>query len=414
MLHGKCLQPQKPAWAAETRGTIHIGLHIIICSTGPFLSVPDSPRIESTNNLNDAHENAAAAKDESILQSDTAPTDVSPAVDGRASPGRANRGRKERSDVESAVLGVYRAGVALVAWGCIAQAVLTLFARTSWYVELACHFCMHSLVVLAVVTPVLLVVRMRRTLAFAIAAMTVLLFFTSPWKLYLAGEPEPAAEQSESLKVLSWNVLSINSEYDQVNAIIEREDADVLVLIEVRGGFLESLPATAAYSNRLVHPSWRGGGIAVLTKDSSDTLEYVDFGYPTQPAISLRLRRGDSTLRFLGMHTFSPMPVSRTPHRDKQLEEMARWVADQDEPTCVAGDLNITPWAPAFLPLLRSGLVDSRLGAGNCPSWPRQLGPLGIPIDHALCKGDCTITNRRVLPEGPGSDHLPIAMTVHF
>ncbi|HBE67536.1 MAG TPA: hypothetical protein DDW52_05235 [Planctomycetaceae bacterium] len=264
------------------------------------------------------------------------------------------------------------------------------------------------------ITPVLFVVKLRKTLAATLAAVSVLLFFTTPWGLYLATESKPTAEQQESIEVLSWNVLSINSKYQEANAIIESEDADVVVLIEVREGFLESLPAVAKYPNRLVYPSWRGGGIAVMTKDANDTLEYVDFGYPTQPAIALSLRRGGSSLRLLGMHTFSPMPVSRTPHRDKQLDEMVRWAAGQEGPTCVVGDLNITPWAPAFGRILESGLCDSRLGTGNCPSWPAQLGALGIPIDHALFKGDCTITNRRVLPAGPGSDHLPIAMTICF
>ncbi len=98
-----------------------------------------------------------------------------------------------------------------------------------------------------------------------------------------------------------------------------------------------------------------------------------------------------------------------------QLSELKLWAREQAVPVCVAGDLNITPWAPAFARMRDAGFVDSRTrGYGNQASWPSWLGPLGIPIDHALSFGKCEIVNRRLGPMVWGSDHRPILFDVRY
>ncbi len=212
---------------------------------------------------------------------------------------------------------------------------------------------------------------------------------------------------------MSWNVLCINENLEELRQVIESHPVDILVLIEVRPNLFEQIPILEKmYKHRLAFPSWGGNGIAVLTNRDDVELSRVDFDGKIMPSIVASVGQ---SLKVVGMHTWSPFPPARAVPRDQQLSALVQWVRDQEQPVCVVGDLNITPWAPAFKQLLNAGLIDSRAsGFGNSASWPAWLGPLGIPIDHALSYGPCNITNRQLGPMVSGSDHRPVLMQIEY
>ena len=74
-------------------------------------------------------------------------------------------------------------------------------------------------------------------------------------------------------------------------------------------------------------------------------------------------------------------------------------------PTVVAGDLNATPWSPAFNELDDLGL---RRATGLAPTWPSALhGISGIPIDHVPASRHWRLVASGRGPD-PGSDHRPV------
>lgn len=325
---------------------------------------------------------------------------------------------------------------AFVGIGICALVVAILQARRSHTIELLSHFAFHGLVVGALALAMLCSYR-RTWLTWIVgAAVAYLLVLIQPWQLYL-----PYSRQTEglvhSVRVLSWNVLATNDRYDDVDRVIRDVDADIVVLIETQPNMLEKLQALQElYPLSAEHLQWGGSGICIFSKVPGTTFQLVDFECRRQPALIATLGRresdGNSTdgtndsdratdadreapiVKLVGMHTMSPLPTSRTVLRDRQLHAFVEWSEEETGPICLTGDLNTTPWAHAFQELVRSGFVDSRLGTGNCPSWPSELGWLAIPIDHALTKGNCTITDRRVLEHAPGSDHRPIVFTLRY
>jgi endonuclease/exonuclease/phosphatase (EEP) superfamily protein YafD len=103
-------------------------------------------------------------------------------------------------------------------------------------------------------------------------------------------------------------------------------------------------------------------------------------------------------------------PVGRegAARRDRQLRAVADAVArGAPGPTVVVGDLNATRWSAGFAPLIGAGLRDSATGWGWQPTWPADLGPLGVPIDHVLHSPDLRVVSRSV-PAWPGSDHRAV------
>ena len=94
--------------------------------------------------------------------------------------------------------------------------------------------------------------------------------------------------------------------------------------------------------------------------------------------------------------------------RDGQFRSLAKFVRTLTEPVILMGDLNATPFSPAFVDFLRaSRLRDSRLGYGNQATWPAALRRAGIAIDHCLVSPQVQVTGRQIGGD-VGSDHLPV------
>jgi endonuclease/exonuclease/phosphatase (EEP) superfamily protein YafD len=72
------------------------------------------------------------------------------------------------------------------------------------------------------------------------------------------------------------------------------------------------------------------------------------------------------------------------------------------------GDLNCTPWSPAFDRLLAAArLRDSGRGRGLHPTWFSAVPFVGLPIDHVLVGPGVGVRGRHVGPD-IGSDHRPV------
>lgn len=295
--------------------------------------------------------------------------------------------------------------------------IAILASRLSIWIELASHFVWQGLIGGAVLCVLWAVLRNWKMSGLTLVPWCYLLILFQPWYLWsspVIKEGQVQNQFPQRLKVMSWNVLCVNEDIAEIQRIIFAHPVDVLVLVEVRPNLFEQVPALdQMYKHRLAYPSWGGNGIAVLTNRDDVELSRVDLGGKIMPSIVARV--GDNRLALVGMHTWSPFPPQRTLARDHQLSELIRWIDQQGQPVCVVGDLNITPWAPAFQKLAKAGLMDSRLsGFGNSASWPAWLGPLGIPIDHALSHGNCRIINRQLGPVVFGSDHRPVIVEIEY
>ena len=101
------------------------------------------------------------------------------------------------------------------------------------------------------------------------------------------------------------------------------------------------------------------------------------------------------------VHPSNPASPARLSARDSYLLDLAELIAELEGPVIVAGDFNVTPYAPTFALFLSASRTST---ARDFPAtWPSILGPLGIPIDHVLVR-DARLTNLEAFPS-MGSDH---------
>lgn len=310
---------------------------------------------------------------------------------------------------------VFRAAFFLASVAVCAHPILVTFSDWHPALELLNHLCMHALFASSLLLAVA-VVTSRRIMRFFLAMATLMLLaLTSAWDLVPA-QAAPKRDSESNYRVLAWNLLATNEHYSEIEDLVFSQNPDVIVLIEVRPGVIDKLEnISKKYPLALHRPSWGGEGIAVLSRIPVTSLEFEDFALPKQPGIVARLPGKDATaIDIVAVHTLSPLPLERVEFRDQQLKALADWSKDRTEPIVACGDFNITPWTQPFKNLLAEGFVDTRAGTGNGPSWPAELGPFGIPIDHVLAKGNCRVLNRRVLPQVRGSDHCPVVFDVVF
>ena len=291
--------------------------------------------------------------------------------------------------------------------------LVVLASRVNVWFELASHFVWQAILGGAALILLCLWQRRWKILGLALVPWCYLIVLFQPWNLWL-GSPQVIPEhRAQRLTVMSWNVLCINENLEEIRRVVEQHPVDILVLVEVRPNLFQQIPQLdEMYKYRMAYPSWGGNGIALLTNRSDVQLSRVDFGGRIMPSIVASVGQ---SLQVIGVHTWSPFPPQRAVPRDRQLADLTSWVQQQASPVCVVGDLNVTPWAPSFQKLLAAGMIDSRnSGFGNSASWPSWLGPLGIPIDHALSHGPCTVTSRKLGPMVYGSDHRPLLVEIAY
>jgi endonuclease/exonuclease/phosphatase (EEP) superfamily protein YafD len=277
------------------------------------------------------------------------------------------------------------------------------------------HFRAYYVAVLLPAGTLLLFVRGRRLVA---AGVLVVGF----WNLLLMAplyvpSRNPDATSGEAaddagttkLRILVANVYTANRRHDIVNALIDYEDADLVLLMEVNGPWLAALEDSLnSYPHRVERPRDDNFGIALYSRVPWDAAEVVELGEAEVPSVIARFTIGGKKLAAIGTHTLPPMGAERSALRNDQLRAVAKYLRTVEGSRLVMGDLNMTSWSPHFRDLLsEAGLVDSRRGRGIQPTWTAFRGLVRLPLDHVLVSPDITVTDRRIgIPIG--SDHLPV------
>jgi endonuclease/exonuclease/phosphatase (EEP) superfamily protein YafD len=227
-----------------------------------------------------------------------------------------------------------------------------------------------------------------------------------PW--YFSGTAEPPAPGARTVKLLVSNVYVHNRQHAQLLRLIDKEQPDVVGLVEVNSRWLRKVARLlASYPYRFEIPDEEIVGLALYSRLPLANARILRVGEAGTPAIAATMETPDGEIEFILTHSVSPLDTDHVGRRNAQLDALGRYVETLQRPVVVAGDLNATMWNRnyrAFAEL--GGLHNARAGHGVGPTWP-SIGPLGVPIDHILATAPVRFRNFRVL-ESIGSDHLPV------
>lgn len=223
-----------------------------------------------------------------------------------------------------------------------------------------------------------------------------------------------ATEQDGTVSLLSVNVLMENTRHSDLIKIIQREDPDVLLLMETDEVWHSALESELArYATVKKHVSDDHYGLIFATRLDHKS---VDIVWPEQddtPALKAELiAPTGATFNFIGLHPRPPVPGNNSKVRDKQIKDAAKWTSSWERPTVCMGDFNDVAWSWTARRFKRYGeFLEPRVGRGMLSSFHAKYYFIRVPIDQLyLTKSVGLVSFARL--EYFGSDHFPVMATV--
>lgn len=284
-----------------------------------------------------------------------------------------------------------------------------VIARWDFHADLLTHFQLPALLT-TIVAFVVLVRRHRRQ-----AAILAILALCQAVPLFRYSGSNPIAPDIDSpprLRILMANVYAKNRNFTALVQLIEREQPDIVGIVEYSRHWQYALIRTQIrerYPYRIEHPHGPQG-LALWSRIPFVDAPPVEVLTPGgSPAAHVTIRYGGRPVRLWLVHP--PNPLFEGAISNVDLLALGTRIGYERGSQLVVGDLNRTEGSPFFDDFRRlTGLRDSRYGFGAQPSWPSWC-PYRIAIDHAFLSPDLAVANRRLGPP-IGSDHLPLILDI--
>lgn len=281
---------------------------------------------------------------------------------------------------------------------------MPLLHEAWWVFELPAHFRPHLAFSAALLGMLSIFLRLWLASAMsAVAAIAALAFLAAP--------PAAPAEGAAGLRIVSQNLGSWNRERGRAVAMLDREDADVVMLQEYTPGWHRSLAGIRRrYEHVVLLPKSGSFGIALYSKVPITGSTLLFLGRTETPFIAAEIESHPFSGFMIAVHFQPPMSAFRSSDRNRQLSELAAYLQALERPFIVVGDFNNTPWSPSLAEFL-AGTNGRVAYPAWLATWPAPLGPVGIPIDLAVGSESVLFGERSLVP-AVGSDHRGTRFTV--
>ena len=293
----------------------------------------------------------------------------------------------------------------LFAFGSLLGGLMPWLGGWWFFFELGSHF-QHVYVWMAIAAAaVFAIMRIWKFLPVALAGLALAAWHLAPCYFPPGGTNASGAK----LRVMSVNVLTVNGNHDGFARILAGERPDVVALQELDETWANALREMEGdYPHHIFEPQSDNFGIGLMSRYPLASVELIDLVGVL--AIRAKVAVDGQQIAVLNVHTLPPSSPTNAALRNQQLERVAELVKGATGPVIMLGDLNTTMWSPYFRELLRrTGLKDARQGFGVIATWPDDLAPLTIPIDHCLYSPPLAVEDFRAGARF-GSDHLPLTI----
>ena len=218
--------------------------------------------------------------------------------------------------------------------------------------------------------------------------------------------------KSDSVKVMSYNVLSQNYNYQALIDLVDKEKPDILMLQEIDFNWNYNLvDLYSKYKNVYIASDSQNGANVLLTNYPVTYKEIKQYDPDKRlPSIKINISINKNEYTIIGSHPLNPSKQEHFLSRDKFLFNIVNDPNFKKEKTIIIGDLNTSMFSNGYKRFENKGnLKNTREGFGIGNTWSTVpiMFLFQTPIDHIVVTEDIKVNNFRVLPN-IGSDHLPI------
>ncbi|MEO0414996.1 MAG: endonuclease/exonuclease/phosphatase family protein [Verrucomicrobiota bacterium] len=257
----------------------------------------------------------------------------------------------------------------------------------------------------------------------ALGLIVIALLFLKSWKVGLTGlgavlvgmtwitlsvtknVAKPAKTTShQSFRMMSWNILSSNQNFDLVLNEIRLQDPDVLILMEVTTEWEPVMSALRKrYPFEIIRTPPGNFGIAMFSKTQPSAQRAPDFTGYGIPSTQMTLQIYDQEISIIGTHPIPPVRAEAYALGEQHRANLIKLLQADNHPMILAGDFNQTPWTAAYQKLLASTDLDRAAPAWKA-TWQAPLPFAALPLDHIFVSEHWSVSEFKV---GPlcGSDH---------
>ncbi len=276
-----------------------------------------------------------------------------------------------------------------------------------WLLDLLSHFRFQYLIISLLLVVVFFIFKKYTDLVVSLTCVLLNAVYVLP--LYTKSVPTSDGNYPGSIKLFHANVLTANTAYDELLTRVRQQRPDVLVLQEVNQQWLESIAAIKAqYTYHIEVPRADNFGLALYSQipiSAHQIHDWTDLEIPTIEAI---LAWQGQPFRLIAAHPPPPVNKYYDQAGTSMFEAIANKLKAEPMASVVIGDLNTTVWSTKYS-ILESGTGLANVAKGFMPTWPSNLWPLMIPIDHCLVSEHFSVLS--VATGGDfGSDHLPLVV----
>jgi len=240
-------------------------------------------------------------------------------------------------------------------------------------------------------------------IALAIVTEVIIIAPYLPYKTKATGDGE--------VKLISVNVLQSNDQYQNLIALVEQQQPDILLTVETNKDWekaMEKFEKDYPFSRKIARENTYG--MHFYTKLKVIDCQVFFFLTEERPALKVEMETEDhNRFIFWGLHPPPPSPSEETTAKKKDGELMvaAKLIHDCRQPSIVAGDFNNVCWSGiARLFAKVSGLTDARIGRGLYSTFPVKPAIMRYPLDLLYHSAEVTINQMGTL-DSIESDHLP-------
>jgi len=292
--------------------------------------------------------------------------------------------------------------------GILIVSILPNISSDYWLFDILSNFKLQYLVISVLLLIISSFILQHKVLALGFIVISILwnCYYILPYYL-----TSPNLISKSNFKISSLNLLSSNTKINLVESYIEKEDPDILVLMEFTPEWKRHLmPILKNYPYKKILTRTDNFGIALLSKfEMNSSIDYFELN--NKPSIRAELKIENKSFTLIATHPMPPMNQSAFENRNKQLLNIVDKRSSFSENLIVIGDFNTSSFSNHFRALVKGDLKDTRIGFGLLPTWPARFRMLQTTLDHCLVSENLIVLDRSV-GENIGSDHLPIKISI--
>ena len=230
---------------------------------------------------------------------------------------------------------------------------------------------------------------------------------------------QKSSEKTPNLQVISFNILTINKNkeevIDYIRSKIKKDRNNIVFLLETNMEWVEKLKSLEdRLPNSVYHTREDNFGFSFLSDLPIASHEKIPLDILGLPVLKVLFNIGSREFLFWGVHTIPPMGEGHFKAREEHLTNLATLINREENPFLIAGDFNLSPFSPHFSQFLNKFEKKVYRAGKNysyTSSWNRLF--LGILIDHILYSESFKPIKYEVGPS-LGSDHKAIVTEFYY